>query len=143
MPVIKSDGVVNALTISTPDTKQHIIDAVETVAEKKKRGPYKTKSPNRGGARPNSGRPKGSGNKITAATLLQAIEIVDEPFEVGFAKDYVKARMGEDKHLVAKYQQMIINKVIADKQDIDLTSNGEPMAVVLQIMGQELPDWNK
>jgi hypothetical protein len=74
-----------------------------------------------GGVRPGAGRPKGSPNKITGSTLLAEIEKRDVPFAQGLAEDYIAARQTDDRHLVLKYQQMIMNKVIADKVEIDVT----------------------
>lgn len=83
------------------------------------------------------GRPKGSGNKISGQAILDAIAAVDVPFEVGLANDYLRARMGDDRQLVAKYQQMILNKVVADKAEVDLTSGGGPIVPVLNIIASE------
>jgi hypothetical protein len=74
-----------------------------------------------GGVRAGAGRPKGSPNKITGSTLLAEIELRDVPFAQGLAEDYIAARQTDDRHLVLKYQQMIMNKVIADKVEIDVT----------------------
>jgi hypothetical protein len=74
-----------------------------------------------GGARRGAGRPKGAPNKITGSTLLAAIAERDVPFAQGLAEDYVRARTGGDPHLTLKYQQMIMNKVIADKVEVDVT----------------------
>jgi hypothetical protein len=74
-----------------------------------------------GGVRPGAGRPKGSPNKITGSTLLAEIEKRDVPFAQGLAEDYIRARQTDDRHLVLKYQQMIMNKVIADKVEVDVT----------------------
>ena len=74
-----------------------------------------------GGARAGAGRPKGSPNKITGSTLLAEIEKRDVPFAQGLAEDYIRARQTDDRHLVLKYQQMIMNKVIADRVEIDVT----------------------
>ena len=74
-----------------------------------------------GGARSGAGRPRGSPNKITGSTLLAAIAERDVPFAQGLAEDYIAARSGDDRHLVLKYQQMIMNKVIADKVEVDVT----------------------
>lgn len=97
----------------------------------------------RGGARPNSGRKLGSTQKLSAQSLLDAIEKQDVPFAEGLAQDYAKARMGDDKHLVQKYQQMFLGKVLAEKVETDITSNGQTMGVQLVFNPVELPEWNK
>jgi hypothetical protein len=96
----------------------------------------------RGGARASAGRKKGSTQKLSAQTILAAIESVDKPFAEGFAEDYHNARMGDDKHLLQKYQSMILNKVVADKQEIDHTTLGQSMNNSFNFPTQELPDWS-
>ena len=96
----------------------------------------------RGGARPGGGRKKGSVQKLSAMTILQAIEKQDKPFAEGFAEDYHNARMGDDKHLLQKYQSMILNKVVADKQEIDVTTLGQSLHNNFSFPQVELSDWS-
>ena len=103
--------------------------------------PPKTKGKH-GGARPGGGRKKGVTQKLSAQTLLQAIEQKDKPFAEGLAEDYHNARMGDDKHLVQKYQNMILNKVVADKQEIDVTTLGQSLHNNFNFPAVELPDWS-
>jgi hypothetical protein len=100
----------------------------------KKRGP--------GGVRPGAGRKKGSTQKLSAQTILAAIEQADKPFAEGFAEDYHNARMGDDKHLLQKYQSMILNKVVADKQEIDVTTLGQSLHNNFNFPAVELSDWS-
>jgi hypothetical protein len=95
----------------------------------------------RGGARPGGGRKKGSTQKLSSQTILAAIAQVDKPFAEGFAEDYHAARMGDDKHLLQKYQSMILNKVVADKQEIDVTTLGQSLHNNFNFPAVELPDW--
>ena len=95
----------------------------------------------RGGARVGGGRKKGSTQKLSAQTILANIEKYDKPFAEGFAEDYHNARMGDDKHLVQKYQSMILNKVVADKQEIDHTTLGQSLHNNFTFPGIELSDW--
>jgi len=94
----------------------------------------------RGGVRANSGRKKGSTQKLSAATLLDAIAAIDVPFEQGIAEDYHAARMSGDLNVIQKYQNMILSKVIADKQAMDVTSNGETMGIILNLSPKETGD---
>jgi hypothetical protein len=96
----------------------------------------------RGGARPNSGRKVGSTQKLSAQRLLHEIARKDKPFAIGLAEDYHNARMSGDQHLVVKYQQMILNKVVADKVDVDHTTLGQPIQTVFNFPQRELEDWN-
>lgn len=100
------------------------------------------KKKGRGGARANSGRKVGSTNKLTAATLLAEIAKCDVPFEQGLAEDYARARAMGDLQIVQRYQQMFLGKLIADKQEVDMTSNGQTMGVGFSFPTQELPDWS-
>lgn len=95
----------------------------------------------RGGKRPGGGRRKGSTNKLAASTLLHEIAKRDKPFAIGLAEDYHNARISGDRHLVMKYQQMILNKVVADKVDVDHTTMGQPLQAVFSFPQKELPDW--
>lgn len=94
-----------------------------------------------GGPRKNSGRKVGQKQKLSAQTILQEIAKKDKPFAIGLAEDYHAARMSDDKHLVMKYQQMIINKVVADKVEMDHTTGGQPLQAVFNFPQKELPDW--
>ena len=95
----------------------------------------------RGGARPNSGRKAGSTQKLSAQKILHEIARIDKPFAIGLAEDYHNARLSGDQHLVVKYQQMILNKVVADKVDVDHTTLGQPLTAVFKFPQQELTDW--
>ena len=99
------------------------------------------KKSGRGGARPGGGRKKGSTQKLSAQTILAAIEQADKPFAEGFAEDYHQARMGDDKHLLQKYQSMILNKVVADKQELDVTTLGQSLHNNFTFPTVELSDW--
>ena len=97
----------------------------------------------RGGARPGAGRKKGSHVKLSAVDILNEIAKQDVPFAVGLAQDYMKARQSGDLNVIQRYQQMLLNKVVADKQELDLTSNGETLGVAFTFGSQELSDWNE
>lgn len=101
----------------------------------------KPKKKGRGGARPNSGRKVGSTVKLSGASILAAIAQIDVPFEIGLAEDYAKARMSGDLTVIQRYQQMFLNKVVADKQELDVTSNGQTLGASFTFPSQELPEW--
>lgn len=94
-----------------------------------------------GGWRPGAGRKKGQIQKLSAQSILKEIAKKDKPFAVGLAEDYHNARQSGDTHLVVKYQQMILNKVVADKVDVDHTTLGQPLTATFQFPQRELPDW--
>jgi hypothetical protein len=92
-----------------------------------------------GGVREGAGRPKGSLNKISGAALLEALEdTLGVPYPVQLANNYLQA-LHEDRHLVAKYDQLFLNKVVADK--VDITSNGQSIAPQLNFAPKEIPDY--
>lgn len=96
----------------------------------------------RGGARPNSGRKVGSTVKLSGADILAEIAKRDVPFAEGLAEDYARARQSGDTNLVQRYQQMFLNKVIADKQEVDVTSNGKTLGASFTFPTTELPEWS-
>ena len=72
-----------------------------------------------GGARPGAGRPKGSGNKLTIDKLLQAVDTkLGQPLEDQIAENYVRSLA--DPKLAHSYEQMFLNKVMADRQQIEI-----------------------
>jgi hypothetical protein len=93
-----------------------------------------------GGAQPGAGRPAGSLNKLSAKDILANLEnTLGVPYAVQLALNYQQAIYGDDPHLKAKYDQMILNKVVADK--IDITSAGQSIAPVIEIASQEIADY--
>jgi hypothetical protein len=80
----------------------------------------------RGGRRPNqTGRPKGSGNKLTTAGLLDQIQAqTSEEYEALLVKDFLQARANNDKDLVIKYHNLILNKVMATQSKIEVERVG-------------------
>ena len=101
----------------------------------------KPKKKGRGGARPNSGRKVGSTVKLSTADILAEIAKRDVPFAEGLAEDYARARQSGDLMLIQRYQQMFLNKVIADKQEMDVTSNGQTIGASFSFPTTELPEW--
>lgn len=106
---------------------------IEEVLVPKKKG--------RGGARPNSGRKVGSTVKLSAADVLKEIAIRDVPFAVGLAEDYIRARQSGDMMVIQRYQQMLLSKVLADKHETDITSNGKTLGASFVFPTNELDDW--
>ena len=99
------------------------------------------KKKGRGGARPNAGRKVGSTVKLSAADLLAEIERQDKPFAEGLAEDYLRARQSGDLHIVQRYQQMFLSKVLADKSEVDVTSNGHTIGANFTFPTTELDEW--
>jgi hypothetical protein len=100
------------------------------------------KKKGRGGPRPNSGRKVGSKVRLSSADILAEIAKRDVPFEQGLAEDYARARAMGDLQVIQRYQQMFLNKIVADKHEIDHTTLGESMKANFTFQQKELPDWN-
>lgn len=76
-----------------------------------------------GGARPGAGRPKGSTNKITAQELIDTAEsVIGKPFIVSLLEGYQDTILQGDRKTRVMYEKMIIDKVISDKQEVEITN---------------------
>ena len=129
---IVNDSLGNTFEMEPLDNNQNL-QTPEISVVKKRTG--------RGGSRPNSGRKVGSTVKLSAADVLAEIAKQDVPFAVGLAQDYIKARQSGDMHVIQRYQQMLLAKVIADKHETDITSNGKTIGAAFTFPTQELIDW--
>jgi hypothetical protein len=73
----------------------------------------------KGGAREGAGRPKGSTNRLTAASLLRTIERkAGVPFEELVTDGYLSAIEKNDKNLRFKYETLIIGKVMSTIMEV-------------------------
>jgi hypothetical protein len=98
----------------------------------------------RGGRKPGSGRPKGSTSKLSATKLLDQIQqTCGKPFEELLAEGYHLTILAADMPARQNYEKMILNKVVADKHEIDHTTLGQAMTNVFTFPTKELPDWEK
>lgn len=105
---------------------------------------YKVKAPSRGGARPGAGRPKGSINKITGMSLIEAIQQASgRPFDELIAEGYQDAIINGDNKLRLEYERMILGKVVSDRTTVetieseDVTNQkAEAFAEALRSLGQ-------
>lgn len=95
-----------------------------------------------GGYRPGAGRKKGAGEKLRASVILNEIYKTNKR---GFAQLLVdelnKAILSGDTKLTAQYLTWIGNKCVADKLDVDHTSDGKALQAMFQFPQRELPDW--
>ena len=85
--------------------------------------------PHWGGARPGAGRPKGSTHKIKIEDLIDSIEnMAGMSYAERFSLNYMEAIGREDWTKVENYDRALLNKIVADKQEIvveDITDNIE------------------
>jgi len=109
---------------------------------KEKQSKHTLETPRKfGGAQPGAGRPKGAISKLSAKDILESLEnTLGIPFPVQLALNYQQAVYGDDPHLKAKYDQFLLNKIIADK--VDITSNGQHLAPHLSFTSQELTEYS-
>ena len=84
----------------------------------------RSKISSRGGARPGSGRKPGTTNKISAQSLLAAIEnTAGDSLENLLAQGYYDSIVSSDKQTRLQYKKMFLGKVVADKVSMDITEN--------------------
>jgi hypothetical protein len=94
----------------------HTGDAEELVAQIPR-----NKISSRGGARPGSGRKPGTTNKISATQILDSIEAeTGQQFGTLLAQGYAESIQSNDRATRIKYEQMFLNKVVAERVEIDL-----------------------
>ncbi len=76
----------------------------------------------RGGARPGSGRPKGSRDRVSILSLLETLEqkANGQSYEELLVEDFLNARAEGDRQTVMKYHHMMMNKLIADKNEVTI-----------------------
>lgn len=75
-----------------------------------------------GGARPGSGRPKGSTNSITITGLLSQVQKQSKgkDYEELLIQDFLDARNGHNPDLLLKYHNLILNKVMSSLAKIEV-----------------------
>lgn len=101
----------------------------------------KTKS-TRGGKRPNSGRKKGALQKLGGVELLAEIErVTGKSFATSLAEHYLQASTQGDWNAVRDYEKFILNKVVSDVKEVDVTSKGESVSIGFTFPKVELDDW--
>jgi hypothetical protein len=84
-----------------------------------------TEKKSHGGARPNSGRPKGSKDQITINGLLTQIktQTMGKDYEEILIEDFMQARNHNDTNLMLKYHNLILNKVMNSLAKIEVTDS--------------------
>ena len=80
------------------------------------------KNSNRGGARPGAGRPRGTTHKVTVQGLIDQVQIKSggQDYTELLVEDFLRARLENDRGLTLKYHNLISNKVLADRLEIDV-----------------------
>ena len=97
----------------------------------------------RGGYRPNSGRPKGSTNKISPQILLHDFRREQGMTFSQFINKKIKdAEINNDHELVSKYILGLAKYIIQDIQQVDHTTQGQSLRPIYNFPKNELPDWS-
>lgn len=79
-----------------------------------------------GGARPGGGRPKGSGNKITAKDLLETAErVVGKPFAVSLLEGYRDSILNGDTKIRTTYEKMLLDKTASTLFEAEVNDTAE------------------
>ncbi len=90
------------------------------------------KKSNRGGARPGAGRPKGTTDRVTIASLLEAIEDTNgKPYVAILAEDFAAAR-ATDRGLTAKYHHLLANKLMNSLQTLEVVESADAVEAKAQ-----------
>ena len=80
------------------------------------------KNPNWGGAREGGGRPKGSGNKITAKELLETCEkVIGKSFAISLLEGYRDSIVVGDTKLRHTYEKIILDKTASTLFEGEIT----------------------
>jgi len=88
-----------------------------------------TKPDRRGGARPGAGRPRGSGNKVTVQDLIdQAQQTIGKPFVQSLIEGYHDTIVAGDRKTRVIYEKMIMDKVLADRQQVEVVDTEDAVA---------------
>ena len=87
--------------------------------------PEKKKISSRGGARPNSGRKKGSKDNITIGSLLETIysKSNGQNYEEILVTDFLQARNNNDMQLMLKYHNLILNKLMNTMAKVEVVES--------------------
>lgn len=80
-----------------------------------------------GGARPGAGRKPGSKSHITIEGLLNQVvtQSNGQDYEALLVQDFLNARHSDDKQLLLKYHNLILNKVMNSLAKIEVTDSAD------------------
>lgn len=83
-----------------------------------------------GGARPGSGRPKGSTDRITARQILEtAQQVIGKPLLVSILEGYHDTLIEGDRRNRTVYEKMLLDKVSTTLLDVDVTESEDQVAL--------------
>jgi len=106
---------------------------MEQNQNKPSRGPYKIKAPSRGGARAGAGRKPGSSPRYTLEELVNHVEHhAGMSFAERVAINYVDAINRNDWNGVRDYDRILLGKMVADKQEVEVTNTQDTVEAKAQ-----------
>lgn len=77
-----------------------------------------------GGKREGAGRPAGRKDQLTVGKLLDEVyKQTGRDYHEVLVEDFLAARIGDDKALVTKYHQLILNKVMNTLARVEVTDS--------------------
>jgi hypothetical protein len=107
--------------------------------EKQSSKPARKKAPSRGGARPNSGRPKGSTSKVTVESLMSNIELsTGRSYAELLAMNYAGAIQRSDWNGVRDYDKAFMNKLVADKTEVTTVESEDAVQAKQQAFAEAI-----
>ena len=94
----------------------------------------------KGGARKGAGRPKGGTNQVSVNGLLEALEKKTNGvnYETILMEDFINARNDNDKQLVIKYHNLILNKLMTHVAKIEITDSQDAIDMKQKIFAEAL-----
>lgn len=103
---------------------------------------YKKKAPSRGGARAGAGRKVGSSSKTNPNKIIHEMhKIMKKSYTEILVEELNKSILAGDTRLTNDYLKYIGNKILADKVDIDHTTQGQSLRPIYNFPKSELPEW--
>lgn len=92
-----------------------------------------------GGARPGAGRPKGSTNKISAQELIDTAQrVIGKPFIESLLEGYHDTILQGDRKTRVMYEKMIMDKVLGDKQEVEVINTEDAIQAKAQAFADAL-----
>jgi hypothetical protein len=93
-----------------------------------------------GGARPGAGRKPGSKSHITIEGLLNQVQAQSngQDYEQLLIQDFLNARYSDDKQLLLKYHNLILNKVMNSLAKIEVTDSADAVETKKQAFADAL-----
>ena len=92
-----------------------------------------------GGARPGSGRPKGSTDKLTARHILETAErIIGKPLIESVMEGYRDTILDGDRRHRTIYEKMLVDKVATTLFDVEVTEDEDLLSAKRQAFAEAM-----